>query len=99
MLQGLEAAVKKTVSGDVAALLLNLLMPPQEHDAYRFQQAMAVSMLSAYKVGYLCVPLPINTLCMCVQGLGTDEETLIEILCLRSRKQLDDIRAAYRFCE
>lgn len=36
---------------------------------------------------------------MCVQGLGTDEETLIEILCLRSRKQLDDISAAYRYCE
>lgn len=69
--KGLEAAVKKTVSGDVGALLLNLLMPPREHDAYRFQQAMA--------------------------GLGTDEETLMEILCLRSRKQLDDISAAYRF--
>lgn len=61
VLQGLEAAVKKTVSGDVGALLLNLLMPPREHDAYRFQQAMAVSMLSAYMVGYLCVHSRINT--------------------------------------
>lgn len=45
VLQDLEAAVKKAVTGDLAALLLGLLMPPQEHDAYRFQQAMAVSML------------------------------------------------------
>uniref|UniRef100_A0A674P1I5 Annexin n=1 Tax=Takifugu rubripes TaxID=31033 RepID=A0A674P1I5_TAKRU len=67
----LEGAVKKAVTGDLAALLLSLLMPPQEHDAYRFQQAMA--------------------------GLGTDEETLIEILSMRSRKQLDDISAAYTF--
>lgn len=36
---------------------------------------------------------------MCVQGLGTDEETVMEILSTRSRKQLDDISAAYRFCE
>lgn len=51
MLQDLEGAVKKAVTGDLAALLLGLLMPPQEHDAYRFQQAMAVSMLRAYMAG------------------------------------------------
>lgn len=38
-------------------------------------------------------------LCVRAQGLGTDEETLIEILAMRSRKQLDDISAAYTFCE
>lgn len=65
VLQGLEAAVKKTVTGDVGALLLNLLMPPQEHDAYRFQQAMAVSMLSAYRVGYFCVHKYPHCVCVC----------------------------------
>lgn len=50
VLQDLEAAVKKVVTGDLAALLLSLLMPPQEHDAYRFQQAMAVSALPPYVV-------------------------------------------------
>lgn len=87
--------MKKTVSGDVGALLLNLLMPPHEHDAHRLQQAMAVSLPGG-------VFMPAFThifVCVCVQGLGTDEETLTEILCLRSRKQLDDISAAYRFCE
>lgn len=38
-------------------------------------------------------------LCVRAQGLGTDEETLIEILSTRSRKKLDDISAAYTFCE
>lgn len=51
MLQDLEGAVKKAVNGDLASLLLGLLMPPQEHDACRFQQAMAVSMLCASMVG------------------------------------------------
>lgn len=51
MFQDLEGAVKKAVTGDLAALLLGLLMPPQEHDASRFQQAMAVSMQCAYMVG------------------------------------------------
>lgn len=38
-------------------------------------------------------------MCVGAQGLGTDEETLMEILAMRSRKQLDDISAAYTFCE
>lgn len=99
VLQGLEAAVKKNVSGDVGALLLHLLMPPQEHDAFRFQQAMAVSTVSAYMVDSVGIYVWMHRLCLCLQGLGTDEETLIEISCLRSRKQLDDISAAYSFCE
>lgn len=64
VLQDLEAAVKKAVTGDLAALLLGLLMPPQEHDAYRFQQAMAVSMLCAYVVVRSCVH---TYLCVCVR--------------------------------
>lgn len=33
-----------------------------------------------------------------LQGLGTDEETLMEILCTRTGKQLQDIAAAYNYC-
>ncbi|KAI3358748.1 hypothetical protein L3Q82_015157 [Scortum barcoo] len=66
----LAAGLKKALSGEVEALLLELLMPPVQYEAYRLQQAMA--------------------------GLGTDEETLLEILCTRSRQQLQEISAAYQ---
>lgn len=32
----------------------------------------------------------------CVQGLGTDEETLIEIVCSRSNKELVEIKKVYK---
>ncbi|XP_032391932.1 annexin A2 isoform X1 [Etheostoma spectabile] len=66
----LSAGVKKALAGDLEILLLELLMPPLEHEAYRLQQAMA--------------------------GIGTDEETLLEILCTRSGKQLHEISAVYK---
>ncbi|KAM9776182.1 annexin A2 isoform 2-T3 [Syngnathus typhle] len=68
--QNLIAGLKKVLSGDLEALMLELMMPPSQHEAYRLQQAMA--------------------------GLGTDEETLLEILCTRSGKELRDISAAYK---
>ncbi|TKS88206.1 Annexin A2 [Collichthys lucidus] len=66
----LAAGLKKALSGELEALLLELLMPPLEYEAHRLQQAMA--------------------------GLGTDEETLLEILCTQSGKQLQEISASYR---
>lgn len=66
----LGSSLKKSLSGDLETLLLNLLMPPVLHEAHRLQQAMA--------------------------GLGTDEEALMEILCTRSGKQLQEIEAAYK---
>lgn len=41
--QDLATGVKKAVAGDLETLLLELLMPPQQHEAYRLQQAMVVS--------------------------------------------------------
>ncbi|KAM3596144.1 uncharacterized protein V6R79_009117 [Siganus canaliculatus] len=67
----LAVCVKKALAGDLENLMLELLMPPLQHEAHRLQQAMA--------------------------GLGTDEETLLEILCTRSGKQLQEISAAYQF--
>lgn len=66
----LASSLKKSLSGDVETLLLELLMPPVEHQAHRLQGAM--------------------------QGLGTDEETLLEILCTQSGRQLQEITAAYQ---
>lgn len=66
----LAVSLKKALSGDLENLLLELLMPPLQHEAYRLQQAMV--------------------------GLGTEEETLLEILCTRSGKQLREISVAYK---
>lgn len=66
----LAAGVKKALSGELEALLLELLMRPLQYEAYRLQQAMA--------------------------GLGTDEETLLEILCTQSGQQLQEIRDVYQ---
>ncbi|KAM9384872.1 annexin A2 isoform 1-T2 [Pholidichthys leucotaenia] len=66
----LSTGMKKILSGDLENLLLELLMSPVHHEAYRLQQAMA--------------------------GLGTDEETLMEILCTRSGKALQEIAIAYK---
>ncbi|KAJ4927696.1 hypothetical protein JOQ06_015499 [Pogonophryne albipinna] len=66
----LAAALKKALSGELEVLLLELLMPPLQYEAYRLQQAMV--------------------------GLGTDEETLLEILCTHSGMELQEISAAYK---
>lgn len=66
----MAAGVKKALSGELEVLLLELLMPPLQFEAYRLQQAMA--------------------------GLGTDEETLLEILCTQSGQQLKEISGAYQ---
>lgn len=36
---------------------------------------------------------------MSVQGLGTDEESLIEIVCSRSNEELVEIKKVYRECK
>ncbi|XP_063755520.1 annexin A2 isoform X2 [Eleginops maclovinus] len=66
----LAAALKKALSGELEDLLLELLMPPLQYEAYCLQQAMV--------------------------GIGTDEETLLEILCTRSGMVLQEISAAYK---
>ncbi|XP_033949670.1 annexin A2 isoform X2 [Pseudochaenichthys georgianus] len=66
----LAAALKKALSGELEVLLLELLMPPLQYEAYRLQQAMV--------------------------GIGTDEETLLEILCTHSGMELQEISAAYK---
>ncbi|XP_077405862.1 annexin A2 [Vanacampus margaritifer] len=68
--QDLKAGLKKALSGDLEDLVLELMMPPLQLEAYRLQQAMA--------------------------GLGTDEETLLEILCTRSSKKIRDVGAVYK---
>ncbi|CAL1583700.1 unnamed protein product [Knipowitschia caucasica] len=66
----LGAALKKGLSGDLERLLLELMMPPLQYEAYRLQEAMA--------------------------GVGTDEESLLEILCTRTGPELKQISSIYR---
>lgn len=66
----LPSSLKKVLSGDLEDFMLELLLPPLQHEASRLQQAMA--------------------------GLGTNEETLLEILCTRSGRHLKQVKAAYK---
>lgn len=103
--QDLATGVRKAFSGDIGTLLLELLMPPLEYEAYRLQHAMAVSGCF-FLYTYFCRSLT-GCLYLCVflspvwgmQGLGTDEETLMEILSTRSGKQLKEISAVYKNCK
>ncbi|KAJ0003650.1 hypothetical protein NQD34_008748 [Periophthalmus magnuspinnatus] len=66
----LGSEVKRALSGEVEALMLELLMPPLHFETYRLQMAMA--------------------------GVGTDEETLLEILCTRTGSELKEIDEVYK---
>lgn len=109
LIQDLQAGLKKALSGEVETLLLELLMPPLEFEAHRLQQAMVVR--AACFVFSYCGGVAVSGgffyVCMhtflwytaFLQGLGTDEETLMEILSTRTGKQLQDISAAYHYCK
>lgn len=43
---------------------------------------------------YLCKELH-----HCMDGMGTDEHTLVEILCTRTKKEIADIVEAYERCK
>lgn len=107
-MQELIASMKRVLSGDLEDLMLELMMPPLQHEAYRLHQAMAVCVfcfgffffppLPVFQI-YTCrralnsVDIKLRT---CMQGLGTDEDTLLEILCTRSSEKLRGIGAAYQ---
>lgn len=104
--QDLATGVRKAFSGDLGTLLLELLIPPLEYEAYRLRQAMEVSgcfyfvyiflQMFNWVFGFVCVFL---SPCWAVQRLGTDEETLMEILSTRSGKQLKEISVVYKQCK
>ncbi|GAA6075849.1 annexin A2 isoform X1, partial [Tachysurus ichikawai] len=60
----------------VMALILGLMMTPNDFEAQRLRQWRSNEDQT-------------------MEGLGTDEETLLEIMCLRSAEQLSDIAAVY----
>ncbi|EHB06924.1 Annexin A6 [Heterocephalus glaber] len=66
----LMADLKSEVSGDLARLMLGLMMPPAHYDAKQLKKAM--------------------------EGAGTDEKALIEILATRTNAEIRAINEAYK---
>ncbi|XP_033617653.1 annexin A6 [Fukomys damarensis] len=66
----LMADLKSEVSGDLARLILGLMMPPAHYDAKQLKKAM--------------------------EGAGTDEKALIEILATRTNAEIQAISEAYK---
>ncbi|KAH0509917.1 Annexin A6 [Microtus ochrogaster] len=66
----LMADLKSEISGDLARLILGLMMPPAHYDAKQLKKAM--------------------------EGAGTDEKTLIEILATRTNAEIRAINEAYK---
>ncbi|XP_055968233.1 annexin A6 isoform X2 [Sorex fumeus] len=66
----LMADLKSEISGDLARLILGLMMPPAHYDAKQLKKAM--------------------------EGAGTDEKTLIEILATRNNEEIRAINEAYK---
>uniref|UniRef100_A0A5F9CV44 Annexin n=1 Tax=Oryctolagus cuniculus TaxID=9986 RepID=A0A5F9CV44_RABIT len=66
----LMADLKSEISGDLARLILGLMMPPAHYDAKQLKKAM--------------------------EGAGTDEKALIEILATRTNAEIHAINEAYK---
>lgn len=62
--------LKSELSGDLEDVIIALMMPPREYDAYMIHEA-------------IC-------------GAGTDENTLIGILCTRNNEQIEKIKEIYK---
>ncbi|XP_051552420.1 annexin A1-like [Myxocyprinus asiaticus] len=66
----LDVALKAALNGELEDVVLSLLMPPAQYDAFQLKHAM--------------------------KGLGTDEDTLTEILASRTNKEIRQIKEAYK---
>ncbi|XP_051978396.1 annexin A1-like [Xyrauchen texanus] len=66
----LDVAIKAALKGELEDVVLSLLMPPAQYDAFQLKHAM--------------------------KGLGTDEDTLTEILASRTNKEIRQIKETYK---
>ncbi|EHH26947.1 hypothetical protein EGK_17037 [Macaca mulatta] len=81
----LMSDLKSEISGDLARLILGLMMPPAHYDAKQLKKAMEVVRTMAEIIFVLTF-----------QGAGTDEKALIEILATRTNAEIRAINEAYK---
>ncbi|CAJ0925520.1 unnamed protein product [Ranitomeya imitator] len=79
--KSLEEALKKALSGKLEDVILDMLKTPAQFDASELK--------AATKVLHSAVVLSI-------EGLGTNEDTIIEILATRTNQQMKQIKEAYK---
>lgn len=100
-LQDLMADLKSEISGDLARLILGLMMPPAHYDAKQLKKAMEVPCTDERTGWGGILVLGIRTgadmsSVWTPQGAGTDEKALIEILATRTNAEIRAINEAYK---
>ncbi|XP_068062042.1 annexin A6 isoform X2 [Anomalospiza imberbis] len=94
----LIADLKYELTGKFERLIVSLMRPPAYGDAKEIKDA--ISVRGGHPPGApLRAPQPtpgLMGLCLCPQGVGTDEKCLIEILASRTNQEIHDLVAAYK---
>lgn len=97
--QDLIADLKYELTGKFERLIVSLMRPPPYSDAKEIKDAIAVRGGQPPQGPLLRTPRLsplLMGLCLCPQGVGTDEKCLIEILASRTNQEIHDLVAAYK---
>lgn len=95
--QDLIDDLKYELTGKFERLIVSLMRAPAYHDAKEIHDALKVrsSLLSIWEPLFLSF-YGIFNLILCLQGVGTNEKCLIEVLASRNNKQIHEMVAAYK---
>lgn len=96
-MQSLEGALKSALRSDMEDVCLALLKTPAQLDAYFIRKATKV-----LSQPHTLFPRPQSVLNLTsffnfpLQGLGTDEDVLVEILATRTNQEILDMERAFK---